>query len=320
MKIIVPIENAQGSQQLFDVLMGMKWRAGTQIVLITVLPKWVNGPDASASIPNCLREIESLAIELRSVLPTCEVSFFVREGHPKIEIPSFARVSGADLIVLSPVDSENPAHLGVESVSASILSHAHCPVLVVKPSHDGVDNAQAGFHNVLIPMDDTVYADLALKWLLNFQWSSQTRFVLCSIIEHDSAKAVASDSLLRRAQLVSTLLNTRNVFIEVRTDNPTQGIIRLAQEAEADLIVIGSHARVGIQRIIFGSVSEKVARKGSCSIAIIRGIAQADYSWHRTGVFKEQKLPNFEMNGSYRRYDDSQDNNVSPHVVPSGMR
>lgn len=320
MKVVVPIDKMLVSQPLFDVLMGMKWRAGTQIVLLTVAPKWVSGPDTQVSIPQCVQEMESLAVELRNALPFCEVSFFVREGDPKIEIPSFARVMGADLIVVPAAGYTNQTHLRPEDISESIISHAHCPVLVAKANYDTIDSAQAGFHNVLIPVDDSVYADVALKWLLNFRWFPQTRFIISSMIEHEGVRQIATESLLRRAQFLSTILGTTNIFMEVRTDNPTRGIIRLAQDTAADLIVIGSHGRVGIRRLLFGSVSEKLARKGPCSIAIIRGIAQADDSWHRTGVFKQPKLHDFESPRNYRHHGYSGDNHSTPHVVPGGMR
>jgi nucleotide-binding universal stress UspA family protein len=47
-------------------------------------------------------------------------------------------------------------------------------------------------------------------------------------------------------------------------------IIDSAAEWNADLIVIGSHGRSGIPRLLLGSVAEFVARNALCSVEIVR--------------------------------------------------
>lgn len=47
-------------------------------------------------------------------------------------------------------------------------------------------------------------------------------------------------------------------------------ILRIATERHADLIVIGSHGRKGLGRVLMGSVAEEVARKAPCPVLIVR--------------------------------------------------
>jgi nucleotide-binding universal stress UspA family protein len=47
-------------------------------------------------------------------------------------------------------------------------------------------------------------------------------------------------------------------------------ILRLAEERSCDLIVIGSHGRTGLGRVLMGSVAEEVARKSPCPVLIVR--------------------------------------------------
>ena len=58
---------------------------------------------------------------------------------------------------------------------------------------------------------------------------------------------------------------TRVVEAEART-----GILDIASEWHADLIVLGSHGRKGLQRFMLGSVAESVARGAYCSVLIVR--------------------------------------------------
>lgn len=48
------------------------------------------------------------------------------------------------------------------------------------------------------------------------------------------------------------------------------GIVDTAAEWHADLIVLGSHGRKGVERFLLGSVSEAVARHAPCSVEIVR--------------------------------------------------
>ena len=51
---------------------------------------------------------------------------------------------------------------------------------------------------------------------------------------------------------------------------PFVEIVRYAREKEADLIVMGSHGRTGIEHLLIGSVTERVVRKASCSVLVVR--------------------------------------------------
>jgi len=51
---------------------------------------------------------------------------------------------------------------------------------------------------------------------------------------------------------------------------PFVEIIKTAREKNADLIVIGTHGRTGIDHMLFGSTAEKVVRKAPCPVLTVR--------------------------------------------------
>jgi universal stress protein A len=51
---------------------------------------------------------------------------------------------------------------------------------------------------------------------------------------------------------------------------PANEIVALAEQEKADLIVMGSHGRGGLARLILGSVAEVVVRKASCPVLIVK--------------------------------------------------
>jgi nucleotide-binding universal stress UspA family protein len=47
-------------------------------------------------------------------------------------------------------------------------------------------------------------------------------------------------------------------------------ILGVAEETNADLIVMGTHGRTGLSRLLMGSVAEQVVRKASCPVLTVR--------------------------------------------------
>lgn len=66
------------------------------------------------------------------------------------------------------------------------------------------------------------------------------------------------------------ILETTRFESVVETGRPARTINEYAEENDVDHIVIGSHGRKGVSRILLGSVSEKVARRATVPVTIVR--------------------------------------------------
>jgi nucleotide-binding universal stress UspA family protein len=66
------------------------------------------------------------------------------------------------------------------------------------------------------------------------------------------------------------------VAIEYRLEYgvPEEGILKIAQEIDADVIVMGTHGRTGLKRFLMGSVAEYVVRKAPCPVLTVRSSAE----------------------------------------------
>ncbi len=56
----------------------------------------------------------------------------------------------------------------------------------------------------------------------------------------------------------------------VRLDAPAEEISQLAADLEADLVVVGTHGRRGLSRVLMGSVAEGVVRLAPCTVLVVR--------------------------------------------------
>jgi nucleotide-binding universal stress UspA family protein len=85
-------------------------------------------------------------------------------------------------------------------------------------------------------------------------------------IKNAKATVARTADMLRRAGFKK--VETRTVEAETRT-----GILGVAEDWKADLIVLGSHGRRGLKRFFLGSVAEGVARHAKSSVMIVRAAA-----------------------------------------------
>ena len=91
----------------------------------------------------------------------------------------------------------------------------------------------------------------------------------------DDITALHEDRLKKAEQIVArTAQVLRAAGLKVSTvveeGDPKTKILDSAAAWHADLIVVGSHGRKGLERFLLGSVSEAVARHASCSVEIVR--------------------------------------------------
>jgi len=62
----------------------------------------------------------------------------------------------------------------------------------------------------------------------------------------------------------------QGINLAVLLGEPAHGIANYAQEKHAELIVIPSHGRTGITRLLIGSVAERVVRLAHCPVLVLR--------------------------------------------------
>jgi len=120
------------------------------------------------------------------------------------------------------------------------------------------------FKKVLIAVDSEPVAVRAAETGVDLAQAlgAEVAFVHVVGSERD-AKKVAT-AIRRRLSPQSSALE----FIQV--GGSSKEIIKAAKAWGSDLIVIGSHGRSGVQRVVFGSVAEAVMRNAPCPVVVVR--------------------------------------------------
>jgi nucleotide-binding universal stress UspA family protein len=66
-------------------------------------------------------------------------------------------------------------------------------------------------------------------------------------------------------------------------ENPGEAILCLAREIDCDLIVLGTHGRTGVGRLLLGSIAEHVLRRAECPVLTVRQVLSAASSCPQEG-------------------------------------
>ena len=94
--------------------------------------------------------------------------------------------------------------------------------------------------------------------------SEAMRFDLYSLMERDAREDLAR--LMKRKKLNPSAAQ----ILLIRGVSPAEIIARQAKNLHASMIIMGSHGRTGLQRLLLGSVAERTLRLAGCPILIVK--------------------------------------------------
>lgn len=84
----------------------------------------------------------------------------------------------------------------------------------------------------------------------------------------EQVQEAAKDSIEKR--YLTQLSEKQPVEVEMLSGYASSEILRLAEEKDIDLIVMGSHGLTGLAHVLFGSTADRVVRKSPCSVLTVR--------------------------------------------------
>jgi nucleotide-binding universal stress UspA family protein len=142
------------------------------------------------------------------------------------------------------------------------------------------------FTNILVPFDLSNQSIHAFKTALNIAKKFNSKITLLTCLEGDAWHHKFYDSKAdneiikkqKKATLVQIakiepLAKKDNIVIKsqiIRSTSVVKDIINYAKSRKMDLIVMGSHSRTGIDKIILGSVANGVTQKARCPVLIMK--------------------------------------------------
>jgi nucleotide-binding universal stress UspA family protein/quercetin dioxygenase-like cupin family protein len=141
-------------------------------------------------------------------------------------------------------------------------------------------------HTILHPTDFSESANNAFQWACSLAKANQARLIVLHIMLPSSAPILASPAPdpMQPAESQADLKGAfpwpepsdPDVIVEHRVaegDAPLV-ILRLATAMKCDVIVMGTHGRSGLSRLLTGSVAEEVLRKATCPVLVVKDLPE----------------------------------------------
>jgi nucleotide-binding universal stress UspA family protein len=137
------------------------------------------------------------------------------------------------------------------------------------------------YRKILVGYDGTKFSDAALNEAIRLARDSDGEItVICAVERNYEMEAMAPElerkfeekayENLKRAEKMVKAAEVGYKREEVTSDSPYQAIVAAARKLKSDLIVIGTHGRTGLLRLLMGSTAERVIGHAPCNVLIVR--------------------------------------------------
>lgn len=295
MKILLAIDSSSASQNVIAEAATRPWPSGTRFCVLHIVD--VVGMGRSlAMIDEEKRYGQTLVAAAAEKLVRAghETSSDILVGFPRKAVVQYAKEWGAGFVMVGSHGQGALSRFLLGSVAQAALRTAPCSVEVVRRGIPESSSRQG--MKILLGTDGSDGAALAAKSVANRPWPAGSRVKILSAVQllvpgnelmMSSSSAIYPTSLLEEmwsevrssaheavaeAQKTLEAAGIKVLAGETTPDgDPRIVLLAQAKEWDADLIVLGSYGRRGMDRILMGSVSESVALHAHCSVEVIRG-------------------------------------------------
>ncbi|HEY7547504.1 MAG TPA: universal stress protein [Blastocatellia bacterium] len=286
MKILVAIDSSASSATVLDEVKSRSWPEDSQIQLLNVADT-TGIISVKGDLQQFMRaQVEAALSMVRAaaerIAPSAQgISSLVIEGYPPQVIVEHAREWGADFIFVGSHGHGALARFFLGSVASYVLRHAHCSVVIARPSDKAVAK------KILFATDGSDASLSTARSVAARKWPVDAEFEVLGVIEEIVPAidpwyggGVAIVQIQEEAEKVvrEGVKSSQRIFLDaglkataaVVNGHPKAAIVNEVESWGASLVIVGSHGQRGLTRLLMGSVSEAVAMHAPCSVEVIR--------------------------------------------------
>ncbi len=267
--LLLATDGSEVSAGAVRVALHLASRCGAHL---TVMHMAQTLPDYAMFNPGGVRQAEDQghavlrAVEDQAGTACVNCAPVLRYGdEPVREIAAQAEESQADLLIMGRRGVHWLERLVLGEAAARVVGHVHCSVVVV-PKEAGMWDK-----GILLAVDGSRFADAAAVAAGSLAKRCGLPVTVLSVCANDDLKC---DLVQAMADRVRDLLRKDGVAADsvIKEGNPAKAIVAAATENECDLIVLGSHGRSGLDRLLMGSVSQQVVVQAKCPVLVAKAV------------------------------------------------
>jgi nucleotide-binding universal stress UspA family protein len=287
--VLAVTDLSEGSDEAVRQASGYARVTGARLSVLHVVPDWMRAnlliPDGSARETNLeiameQRALDDLVARVQEVTgrPREDVEIAVRAGSVDAAVVRYSEEKGVDVVVVGATGRTGLSRLLLGSTAERVVRHAHCSVLVARPSPEtnvvlaATDLSEAAVPAVQRAREEAEWrgAKLHVVHAMDFSalgWAAAAGPLGGFAVPIPPAQMA---EMRRLAEEALHGIAGPDAVIHVVEGSPKKAIATTAESLPASLVVVGTHGRTGLARMALGSVAEAITRVVPCSVLVVR--------------------------------------------------
>jgi nucleotide-binding universal stress UspA family protein len=279
-KILVAIDGSDSSMHALQESLSLAFKEGSRITVVSVSPQFQGDLNlvGVGNIPAALKNPFEMALsKAKEMAKSSRVSITTisEEGEPYERILDVAEAENCDLIAMGTKGISGLEKVLVGSVAAAVIGHSHRDVLVIPAK------SQIGWQKILVTTDGSKYSKAAVERAINYAKAYGSELTAVAVVdapaELSGVAPGAVEDMIRKAkryveevksQADSAGLKTETFVLE--GEEAYRKITDFAAGHNINIIVMGSHGRRGLSKLLVGSVAEKIIGYAHCPVLIAK--------------------------------------------------
>ena len=277
-KILVAFDGSASARNALAVASHLAKEDKSWIKVLTVVPNY-EGDLELIGISNIKETIEGpgkrLLSEAREIADREDVHILTNmaQGEPYDKIVHVADDENCDLIVMGRHGTNNLERVLVGSVTARVIGYTGKDVLVV-PDKTGLTRK-----NILLATDGSPSCETAVDRAIDIAREKSANLIALSVVYTNDeylalAPGIVQDLIAKaKTKLATITQKAQDAGVEINTlvreGEAYEVINNLALDKNIDLIVMGSHGRKGLERLLMGSVTERTIGYAKCPVLVV---------------------------------------------------
>jgi nucleotide-binding universal stress UspA family protein len=233
--------------------------------VIEIVPEFeAVAPDLRCRVEEEVRdEIQSVQAEAAGLGAAVE-TIVCRSPRPYAAIVDQAEKSQADVIIMGRSGRSALSRVLMGSVTGRVIGHSPVNVLVIPLE------ASLGFARLLVAADGSPCSAAAWEEALTLARSAGEVRLWALVAAREEGEIIEARQVLDQLLAAANQAGLPLQGISPEGQQPDDAIVQAALRNGVDLIIMGSHGRTGFQRLLVGSVTERVIGQTPCPVLVVK--------------------------------------------------
>lgn len=285
-RLLLATDSSEFSEGAIREAVRLAKRCGSKLTAIRVIE---TNPEFGSTAPAVLEKMEKEArqhlgdVQARAKKEGVDCEIALHEGEDSYKyIVDEAAAKKSTMIIMGRRGRKGFRRLVMGSTTSWTIGHAPCSVMVVPRA------AQVEFKSIVVATDGSQYSAAAASEAIGIAKRNDAKLTILAVVPADIAmptdvdfaalqrEKIADQEMLaaeKNAKAVKEAAQKAGVEAQafVMSGKPADAIMELARDKSADLVVVGSHGRTGLDRLLMGSVAERVIVLANCAVLVVKG-------------------------------------------------